>query len=288
MPVPNIEALNRQISDAGAQWVAAKTPYSGLYGVTQSTEALGLALRPEDVYQEMLTTRLNEATMFTAPPALPASIDWRNNRGDFVTPVRDQNRCGSCVAFATVASVESRALITQNRPGVDFDLSEAALFYCGAGMACNRGWQPQAALAYAQRHGLGRETDFPYTPGNQPCQQVTAVVNTGNPATAATMLARKQALLDGPAIASMAVYGDFFSYSSGIYRHVTGPLSGYHAVCVIGYDDGQGCWIVKNSWDTSWGEQGFFRIAYGECGFDSQFPFYFPDAVTLVPGTTIP
>jgi C1A family cysteine protease len=171
---------------------------------------------------------------------------------------------------------------------VDFDLSEATLFYCGAGNACNHGWQPLAALGYAQAHGLAREAAFPYTPGNQPCRLVTAVVKTGNPDSAATILARKQALVNGPAIACMAVYGDFFSYRSGIYRHVSGPLSGYHAVCVIGYDDGQGCWIAKNSWNTTWGEQGFFRIRYGECGFDSQYPFYFPDRVTLVPGTSIP
>jgi C1A family cysteine protease len=288
MPVPDIEALNRRIAEAGAGWIAAETPYSGCYGVTDSTEALGLALRPDDVLQDLLAARLNESMSFAAAPALPASIDWRNNGGNFVTPVRDQRQCGACVAFATAATIESRILIAQNRPGVDFDLSEAALFFCGAGQACNLGWQPQAALAHAQGHGLGRESAFPYTPANQPCMNVTAVVNTGNPAAAATIMARKQALIDGPAIACMAVYGDFFSYGSGIYRHVDGPLAGYHAICVVGYDDGQGCWIVKNSWNTRWGEQGFFRIAYGECGFDSQFPFYFPNSVALVPGTSIP
>jgi C1A family cysteine protease len=37
----------------------------------------------------------------------------------------------------------------------------------------------------------------------------------------------------------------------------------------VGYDDPNGCWICKNSWNTTWGEQGFFRIAYGECGIES-------------------
>jgi hypothetical protein len=65
--------------------------------------------------------------------------------------------------------------------------------------------------------------------------------------------------------ACLDVYQDFFSYSSGIYRHVTGGYAGGHCVCLIGYDDAAGCWIAKNSWGTGWGEAGYFRIAYGEC-----------------------
>jgi hypothetical protein len=72
----------------------------------------------------------------------------------------------------------------------------------------------------------------------------------------------------------MAVYQDFFSYSGGVYRHVTGALAGYHAVSVVGYDDTQSCWISKNSWGPGWGEAGFFRIGYGQAGIDSQFAFY--------------
>jgi hypothetical protein len=49
---------------------------------------------------------------------------------------------------------------------------------------------------------------------------------------------------------------------------------GNHAICVIGYDDTQNCWICKNSWGTGWGDSGFFKIAYGQCGIGSEFPFY--------------
>ena len=76
---------------------------------------------------------------------------------------------------------------------------------------------------------------------------------------------------NGPQITGMAVYDDFFSYKSGIYKHVAGDLAGYHCVNVIGYDDNEGCWICKNSWGTGWGESGFFKIAYGECGIDDAF-----------------
>ena len=103
---------------------------------------------------------------------------------------------------------------------------------------------------------------------------------------AATSTDRKKALLDGPVVAAMAVYQDFFHYKSGVYRHITGNLAGYHAVCVVGYDDAKACWIVKNSWGSNWGEHGFFNIRYGECGLDTQFPFTVPDQLLLQPGFT--
>jgi len=64
------------------------------------------------------------------------------------------------------------------------------------------------------------------------------------------------------------------SYSSGIYHHTTGGFEGGHAVKLIGYgeEDGEKFWICANSWDTDWGEDGFFRILRGndECGIESE------------------
>ncbi|HEY5013728.1 MAG TPA: C1 family peptidase, partial [Acidimicrobiia bacterium] len=73
----------------------------------------------------------------------------------------------------------------------------------------------------------------------------------------------------GPTTACFTVYEDFMHYRGGVYRHVAGNQVGGHCVCIIGYDDAVGCWIAKNSWGTNWGEHGFFRIAYGQCGIDN-------------------
>jgi hypothetical protein len=73
----------------------------------------------------------------------------------------------------------------------------------------------------------------------------------------------------GAVSACFLVYQDFFSYGAGVYKHLQGAEAGGHCVCLIGYDDAQGCWIAKNSWGTGWGDQGFFRIAYGECGIET-------------------
>lgn len=72
----------------------------------------------------------------------------------------------------------------------------------------------------------------------------------------------------GPVIACFSVYDDFFAYRSGVYHHVYGERVGGHCVCCVGYDDSQTYWICKNSWGPEWGEQGFFRIQYGEAGID--------------------
>lgn len=72
----------------------------------------------------------------------------------------------------------------------------------------------------------------------------------------------------GPLVACYTVYEDFFAYNGGVYRHVNGGVAGGHCVCCVGYDNAQGCWIMKNSWGN-WGEAGYFRIAYGQCGIDA-------------------
>jgi len=84
---------------------------------------------------------------------------------------------------------------------------------------------------------------------------------------------QQEIMTNGPVEAAFTVYADFESYKSGIYRHVSGEELGGHAVKIIGwgYDapSSTNYWIVANSWNNDWGENGFFRIAFGECGIES-------------------
>jgi len=68
----------------------------------------------------------------------------------------------------------------------------------------------------------------------------------------------------------MDVYQDFYSYKTGIYTHVSGAFVGGHAVRVIGWGVASGVnyWLIANSWGTSWGEQGYIRIAFGNSNID--------------------
>lgn len=283
MAEPDFFRINAAIQRAGAQWDSGPTALSEYYDASgPATERFGLSFDPERAKQDVLETRNAESALFkvVAPP--PAHLDWRNASGkNYVTPIRDQSHCGSCVAFATCASVESRMLIGTGRPDGAIDLSEAHLFYCGAPNSCGVGWFYTKALAFAKKPGIGLEVDFPYVAGDQPCRNIRPVVTVPRYQTAASQIARKQALQKGPVIGGFRVYQDFYTYRSGIYTHVTGDFLGWHAVCVIGYDDIHQCWIAKNSWGTGWGEQGFFRIGFGECGIDSEVLFYDPEIALL-------
>jgi C1A family cysteine protease len=206
-----------------------------------------------------------------------SAVDWRNNRGrNNVTPIKDQGNCGSCVAFGTVAALESMVLVEHNVP---LDLSEAELLFCGGG-SCG-GWWPDSAIAYVKSHGVALESCFPYQPKDMPCSTCSERDGEAIQALGSVVIndvaQREQYLREvGPMIAVFAVYEDFYAYRSGIYSHVHGNLVGYHCVEVIGFVDFPffKFWICKNSWGTGWGESGFFCIGYGQCGIDSQFPFW--------------
>jgi len=231
-----------------------------------------------------LQERIDLVTQRIGPPVFPVGtvVDWRNRNGDMVTSVKDQGQCGSCVAFGTIATLESMVLIEHN---VSMDLSEAELFFCGCGPCCSSGWWPSNAVTYCSASGVAQETCFPYYDHNMPCVTCSnrdgeAIQITSN-VTLSNVNDRKLYLSNvGPMMAVFEVYQDFFSYGGGVYTHLTGPPVGYHCVQVIGYADipaymdGGGYWICKNSWGTGWGEQGFFKIAYGWCHIDTTYPFW--------------
>jgi C1A family cysteine protease len=215
-------------------------------------------------------------------PVYPSLVDWRaTDTGDMITPIRNQAACGSCVAFGSSAAVEGTLRAEHSDPSLELDLSEAYLFYCKAaeeGRTCDGptgGWNPKAALdVCSQGGGVPEEACFPYTAGDQECAvcadweaQATTLASWQPLDTPAEM---KEWLADhGPTVASMVVYEDFMHYAGGTYRHVSGREEGGHCICIVGYEERRSLWIAKNSWGTGWGEGGFFRIAFGECGIDS-------------------
>ena len=77
---------------------------------------------------------------------------------------------------------------------------------------------------------------------------------------------------NGPMEGAFTVYEDFFSYKSGVYYHVSGGVAGGHAIKVIGWgtENGLNYWLCANSWGTSWGLSGFFKIKQGDCGINQQ------------------
>jgi C1A family cysteine protease len=215
----------------------------------------------------------------------PRQVDWRDSHGDWTTPIKDQGACGSCVAFATNAVLEARYRIKLQDVNHPIDLSEAHLFFCGGPPdGCEAGWNPGDALKFCRDYGVAAESDFPYRPQQTGCgaaerQLAVALrVSRWRRLPADNDPARKKTIAErGPVIAGMHVHADFGWYRGGIYRPTTSAVVGRHAVAVVGYDEDEGYWIIKNSWGAGWGEGGWAKIGFGVGGLDSEFPFYDPD-----------
>jgi C1A family cysteine protease len=259
-----IARVQQAIEKKGARWVAGETPLSRLSGEEWPLR-LGASLDPID-----------------APPAevrmmetLPARIDWRDRGGKYVTGVRDQKKCGSCWSFAMTGALESNILLTRHTPGQDLDLSEQVLVSCSWVGSCNGGL---LIPTFIKSTGLPPEKDYPYAAENGDCDSAAPgwkgrAYKIGSWGLVSRKLAALKAALVqyGPLPTAFMVYEDFKHYKSGVYSHVSGKKLGGHAVLLVGYDDEEKYFIVKNSWDTGWGEGGFFRIAYSEVDGDVGF-----------------
>jgi len=198
---------------------------------------------------------------------LPDRFDWRDHGG--VTAIRNQSFCGGCWAFAAVGTLECNILI---KDGVEVDLAEQMSIDCDKGglmgsYGCNGGWTYKH-LFYLKQTGATMERWYPYMAKDLPCDSTGLskpykVADYG--AVDNTPADIKQAIYThGPVSCSVAVDDLFQAYTGGIYNG-PGASSTNHAVILVGWDenDGQGYWIMKNSWGPGWGEDGFMRIRYG-------------------------
>jgi C1A family cysteine protease len=254
------------VDASGAEWTAEPNPVSVLSKEDRG-RYLGALIPPDLENRSKRRYSLREN--------LPASLDWRNNNGNFVSPVKDQGYCGSCWAFATVGALESQILMDSD--SLDLDLSEQILVSCSSAGDCGGGYL-HLASDFLQNMGTSAESCHPYSETNGAC--ANGCTNWENSAFRIdswhdvnnTVSDLKAAIYaNGPLVTTMAVYSDFYSYSSGVYSYSFGPLEGYHAVVLVGWDDSQQCFIVKNSWGTWWGDNGYFRIAYSEVTGASEF-----------------
>ncbi|KAL0245963.1 hypothetical protein GEMRC1_007179 [Eukaryota sp. GEM-RC1] len=196
--------------------------------------------------------------------------------------IRDQGRCGSCWAFGAAEALSDRFCISQNKKVV---LSPQWLVSCDkSNMACNGGWLDKVWRFMAStgvvedscmKYVSGRAGQVPPCPSQ--CEDGSAL-KMYKAANAYDVSSSEQAIMSeiqqyGSVEVGFSVYSDFMSYRSGIYHHQTGYLQGGHAVKMIGWgvENGQKYWLVANSWGTSWGESGHFRIRRGvnECNIES-------------------
>ncbi|HFJ9274728.1 hypothetical protein PDL68_23320 [Bacillus cereus] len=207
----------------------------------------------------------------------PTIVDWRNRGGwPWITSIRNQDPCEACWAFASTALVEAMVRIEHS---VWCELSEGDV-HKGRGAHCADLGNTPDTLNWIRDHGLAdpgcfswQTSDVPWTPTPDRSGRTVRIPQNTNVGS----VDDQKNWLDtvGPLICFFNVYRDFEEFhGSAVYRKQDtigghpNTLQGGHYMLVVGYDDNQNCWIVKNSWGTGWGEGGYARIGYGECDID--------------------
>ena len=220
---------------------------------------------------ESLANDSNDNLRFLQTVA-PDQYDWRAQGA--VTPIKNQKACGSCWAFSTVATVESQYFLKYKKI---MDFSEQNLVDCDTkSFGCSGGYI-STAFDYARIYGLSLEAKYPYYGIKKNCvfKSTMSAVKVKSYAFAATEDEEKIKNIlftNGPL--TIAINANPLQYYvSGILDLSAlecDPNLLNHAINLVGYGivNGAKYWIVRNSWGTTWGEKGYFRLAMGKgvCG----------------------
>lgn len=261
----NVNLIQKEVRKNHANWISKETSMTKLQE-NEIKNMLGSLDEPQG--HELFFSRSNSNE----------SLDWRNKDGNnWLGPILNQGNCGSCVAFATVAALEARYRISAGQIWVNPTFSPQQLFSCGGG-ACSFGWRPAQAASFLKKTGIVDSACSPYVSGSTSedvlchdikCadkeKRVYKISDYSTPSGWGGSAEKvKAALKKGPLVTTMTVYEDFLTYGGGIYKHVTGGREGGHAVSIVGFNDLEKYWIVRNSWGSDWGENGFVRVAYDD------------------------
>ena len=297
-----LEELQERLREAGARWTAGETSLTHL-SQEEFTQMLGFKVYKDRVRKPAVSKKSKYSLLYN----LPSSFDWRDlNGGNWITPIKNQQLCGGCYSFATLGTLETLIKLDQDDPDFDVDLSEQYLISCGPS-GDRGGYDYGGCLGnytdytcdFLVSAGAPDESCFTYNNGqqtgsepscNDACSDVVARVYT---ISSYTFIASggiwyvpsvediKLVVVNKPVPCGFYVYGDFQNYVSGVYEPLSSQtVLGGHMVYIVGYDDSQSCWIVKNSWGTGWGESGFFRISYNQTS-ESSLTLFGMDAVDL-------
>jgi len=230
-----------------------------------------------------ISTKITDRVKKTPPVNLPASVDWVTQ--GVVTPVKNQGDCGSCWAFSATGSTECNYAIATGKLN---SLSEQQLVDCSyseGNEGCDGGLMDYAFEYIEKEGGLCTETEYPYTGVDGTCKASSCGTLYDPIKSYSNVETDDQTALETASVSgcvSVAIEADQYAfqyYSSGILTGTCGTDLD-HGVLVVGYgsDGTQDYWLVKNSWGTSWGEEGYVQICRscdknglaGECGINKE------------------
>jgi len=213
--------------------------------------------------------------------ALPPSYDAREAWPRCFPKVRNSGNCTSSYAIAAASAISSRYCITDSEKYDSLELSPQQILSCDKKSRGCRGGGVDSVWAYIQKRGLYPEKCVPYKglgPKDAPCKtdcketeklQVLDHCILGG----GIKEVKREILNHGPLVLPLQVMDSFLVYKDGVYSEGEDSKPVFsrngkvikHAVVVLGWGKamGSGYWIVQNSWDTTWGEEGYARVAMG-------------------------
>ncbi|MBW2709168.1 MAG: hypothetical protein JRD04_07800 [Deltaproteobacteria bacterium] len=216
---------------------------------------------------------------------LPASFDWRSHNGHtYIGPVRDQGSCGACYAFGACASAEGAYNWANGKYDGDCtDFSEAFVAFClsdlyaGFSVCAGSDYDYQELTGLVE-YGVCNDNVYPYTDHDQTCPSSswdaprTRFQSWHRIGCNDTAAIKTAIMTYGVVVAAVEVGSAFQAYNGGIYQDSNITCSSSpcyytptnHIIALVGWNDngGDGYWILRNSWGTTWGESGYMRINY--------------------------
>jgi len=263
----------------------------------------------KDPNERKLKEFVHEVESLQIPESFDSRKKWSSCPS--LEELRDQGNCGSCWAAAASAAMTDRICIKSSgkvSAHISIENLMTCCFTCGAG--CNGGF-PEAAWKYFEQTGIVTGGVYGSHKGCQPYEIKPCehhVNGTRKPCTGIehtphchktcesgyklgydedkhygvtaysipndVKQIQTEIMTNGPVEAAFTVYSDFPTYKSGVYQHESGVELGGHAVKMIGWgiEAGTPYWLIANSWNSDWGDHGYFKIKRGndECGIESQ------------------
>jgi cathepsin F len=267
----DLRFANFKASVARAAAKQAVSP-SAQYGITKfsdmSVEEFRSTILMTSVPTKTTTAPVIGATV--ADPSAPTSFDWRDHNA--VTPVKDQGQCGSCWAFSATEAIESAWILKGHATPSSINLAPQQIVDCDTidGVeGCNGGLTESAYDYIVQAGGQEPAADYPYTAKNGKCKfeatKVAAKISKYNPiAKDESALPTNLASIGPLSICLDAAHWQ--DYKSGVLTNLECcPLMKCqmdHCVQLVGYNQTAPTpyWIVRNSWNTDWGVQGYIYL----------------------------
>jgi len=263
----NAEFVDKHNSKANISFTVALNKFADLTAKEFAAIYNGLKVKSLPVKSEEVIST----------PQLPSSVDWRTKGA--VTPIKNQGQCGSCWSFSTTGSTEGAHFLQAKKPLVG--LSEQNLMDCSTAEGnngCNGGLMDDAFRYIIANHGVDTERSYPYTAADGTCRfnpaNVGATLVSYQDVPSQSEPALTQAISErGPiSVAIDAGENSFQLYNGGVYYEpACSPTALDHGVLAVGYgaSGSQDYYIVKNSWGSDWGMNGYIwmsRNRNNNCG----------------------